>query len=240
LNSRPGEAATERGGLLGSQGRYEEALLAYTEAITVDPTYLEAYNDRGMTYKKLGRYRQALADFDRAIALGATFTVYGRRGATHLAVGQYQQALEDYNRFVKELDLRHLDSMRGSALIGRGRAWVGLGKYQQGIADFTAALRVESRDSYLAQKALYFRGRAWLAQGKGSEALADFDKATAITPTFVDTDLRVTHEADISDLPARRDEARRMTESQVASVATPERDSGARRSGWLGRMLGRR
>jgi tetratricopeptide (TPR) repeat protein len=72
------------------------ALVDYTNAITLDPTYVAAYNERGRVRWKLQDYQGALADFTQAISLNPTYVVvYYNRGLLHAKLGNRQAALAD-------------------------------------------------------------------------------------------------------------------------------------------------
>ena len=47
---------------LQEQGRLEEAIAEYDEAIRLDPQYSAAYNNRGAAYLDLGWHRRAIED----------------------------------------------------------------------------------------------------------------------------------------------------------------------------------
>ena len=47
-------------------GNYEEAILAFSAAIEIDPKRAEAYLGRGEAYMELGDYESALEDFEKA------------------------------------------------------------------------------------------------------------------------------------------------------------------------------
>jgi tetratricopeptide (TPR) repeat protein len=55
---------------LREEGRYLEALDAYTQAIEAGLEDPDAYHKRADTYAFLGLYREAIQDYDRAIELG--------------------------------------------------------------------------------------------------------------------------------------------------------------------------
>lgn len=55
--------------LLEHQERYAEARTQFTQAITVRPTYAQAYYNRGLTYEMDGKLDSALVDYKQAIAL---------------------------------------------------------------------------------------------------------------------------------------------------------------------------
>jgi len=52
-----------------AQGRYQEAIEQYNEAIEIDDEYAKAFNNRGAAYEKLGNYDQAKADYKMAAKL---------------------------------------------------------------------------------------------------------------------------------------------------------------------------
>ncbi|MFC2019330.1 tetratricopeptide repeat protein [Chloroflexota bacterium] len=43
---------------LVAQGQYDEALVEYNQAIELDPQFVEAYNNRAITYRHLGLHRE--------------------------------------------------------------------------------------------------------------------------------------------------------------------------------------
>ena len=62
-------AAKERGNLAFKEGRLEEAVAAYSEAIRAAPTDETLYSNRSATYAKMERYKEALEDGKRAVSL---------------------------------------------------------------------------------------------------------------------------------------------------------------------------
>lgn len=50
-------------------GLTEEAVASFTQAITLYPTYIEAYQFRGNAYRQLGRYDLARADYQQVLVL---------------------------------------------------------------------------------------------------------------------------------------------------------------------------
>ena len=51
-------------------GQYERAIQDYDEAIRLNPQYVYAYNNRGLTYQSLGKVEEAERDFQKAKELG--------------------------------------------------------------------------------------------------------------------------------------------------------------------------
>lgn len=58
-----------RGDAMYAMELYEEAIVAYDQAIRLKPNYIEAYNNRGIAKSAIGQYFAAIADFDKAIEI---------------------------------------------------------------------------------------------------------------------------------------------------------------------------
>ncbi len=54
--------------IIGSLGKWDEAIAEYTQAIKLDPNYTESFFNRGYTYKVIGETDKALADFNRFLS----------------------------------------------------------------------------------------------------------------------------------------------------------------------------
>jgi Flp pilus assembly protein TadD len=49
-----------------AKGDSNRAITDFTQAIQFDPSYVEAYNNRGLSHEVLGRRTEAIADFRKA------------------------------------------------------------------------------------------------------------------------------------------------------------------------------
>jgi tetratricopeptide (TPR) repeat protein len=102
--SSDSNAAFARAVDLQEAGRFEEAIVAYSEAIQLGSNDLAAYNNRGAAYGALKEYERAIPDFDRALQLNPRYAeAYGNRGAAFGALKQYEAAIRDLGKAV-ELD----------------------------------------------------------------------------------------------------------------------------------------
>lgn len=58
-----------RGKVLSAMGRYDEAVIAYTQVLLLDPSDESAAAQRGDALMNAGKYPEAIASYDRAIAI---------------------------------------------------------------------------------------------------------------------------------------------------------------------------
>lgn len=83
------------------QGRYEEAIAEFDEAIRLDPTLAPAYSNRGGAYSNLGQYQRAIEDYDEAIRLDPQHApAYSDRGDAYTKLGRHEQSIEDFDEAI--------------------------------------------------------------------------------------------------------------------------------------------
>jgi tetratricopeptide (TPR) repeat protein len=163
-------AHAKRGMAFMYKGDIDRALADLTRAIEIDPTYAIALTDRGTVYDNKNDHPHAIADFDAAIKLDpkSTDALTGRCAARAEQGDDLQGALADCNQVLQ---------MRGNNSAGtlnsRGFTYLRLGQYDNAIADFNAALKLNAK----LASALYGRGLA--KQKKGDAAGGQVDMATA-------------------------------------------------------------
>ena len=89
-------------------GNYEGALADLNFAIGKDPSYPDAFSNRGIVWTKKGNFEKAKADFDKAIQLDPQFyqAFYNRGNAYFRLKQDYYSALEDYRK-VLDLNPHH-------------------------------------------------------------------------------------------------------------------------------------
>ena len=88
-----------QGNVLAASGRYEEALLQYNRAISLQPDYAVACYNRGNTYKALNRYEEAAESYDRAIAARGDYVeAYNNRGIVLQELHRYEEAVACYEK----------------------------------------------------------------------------------------------------------------------------------------------
>lgn len=113
----PGVNAHMQSGLAAlSQGRYADAVDAFTQAIDRDPDFAEAWNRRATTYYLMERYEDSLADIERVLAREPRhFAALAGRGLCLRELGRLRAALEAFERALEinpHLDGVYVETIR--------------------------------------------------------------------------------------------------------------------------------
>ncbi len=154
---------------LHQQGRFEEAIQDYDEAIRLDPQRIEAYNNRGRAYLNLDQAQKAIEDFDQVLRLDPQLAeAYYNRGLAHDRLGQNEKAKADFDQAIA-LDPELERSIVGK-LFHKGENL----KKAIEILDEVIRLNPGFADDHLT------RGNMYLFLGKPQPALEDFDEAIGL------------------------------------------------------------
>lgn len=147
---------------------FERSLQSFSCVINeIDPSYPEAYLNRGLSYAALRLYPEAIADFDRAIDRRSGFAAaYNNRGIVYAAQGQYDTAIEDFNQ-VLELNANSITGYNN-----RGVIYAAQGEYDLAIADFERAIELDED---------YAQPYALLGIVYSAQALDNYNQYLALT-----------------------------------------------------------
>ena len=164
------QAHTNFGLALVEEGKIEEAIVHYNEAIrlSTDPV---AYNNRGIAYNKLGKYQLAIQDYNETIRLEPDYAnAYYNRGNVYAKeLGNYDLAIKDYNEAIRlEQEYTYYNN--------RGIAYANIGQYGHAIEDFNEAIRLrpDSTEAYSSM------GGTYLLQGNRELGCINVQKACAL------------------------------------------------------------
>ncbi len=157
------------------------SLRYYNKAIEQDPTFVDAYNNRGVLRLFSNDPVGALADFDQALKLNPRLIgALMSRGTLYNQLGKLELAVADYDRF---LELAGDSVFNIAAYFGRGSARAKLAEFDAAIDDFCRALAMEPDDNIKAA-ILYsiantLKNKAMQADEKGDvhAAREDYEKA---------------------------------------------------------------
>lgn len=156
---------------------YRGAISNYNKAIASNPSYLDAYNNRGAAYASLQEYGHAIANYNKAITLDPTLiAAYYNRGKSYKILKDYSQAISDYNKAID------LDPKNASAYNNRGNAYYALKEYAKALTDYNQAIVLNPRSA----SAYNNRGLVSRVYKDYFKALKDFDQAIALNPEYAE------------------------------------------------------
>ncbi len=110
------------------------ALDLLNQAVSADPNFAVAFNDRGRVHAKIGQYDQALKDYDAAIKLDSAYVkAYSNRGVVLYETDRYEEALKDLNRAIV------LNPGYATAYLNRGLVNYQMDRTENACKDFKKA-----------------------------------------------------------------------------------------------------
>jgi protein O-mannosyl-transferase len=145
------------GDALRVEGRYEEALVEYRQAIAIEPRYVAALVNLGADLGLLGRPLEALSPLSSAIRLKGDDV--DARNAFGLALAMQGRLKEAEEQFEVAIRLKP-DSVLAHTMLGN--TFGNLGRMDDAIAQFQEALRLQPNSAEARvnlQKALAMRDR---------------------------------------------------------------------------------
>jgi tetratricopeptide (TPR) repeat protein len=127
-----------RGTALAKQGKFEEAVKDYDQAIKLKPDLAEAFNNRGTALIKQGKYVEAVKDYDQAIKLKPDYAeAFNNHGTALAKQGKYVAAVKDFDQAI---ELKPDDA---EAFYNRGTAFFRHGKYEEAVKDYDQAIKLK-------------------------------------------------------------------------------------------------
>jgi tetratricopeptide (TPR) repeat protein len=135
----PATKLLQRGDSAFENGDYAAAVTAYSAALTLNPNFAEAYNDRGIAYYRRGELERAIADYERALALRPDYV----NALTNHAVAIFDRAA--YDTVITETSRAiALDPADDLAFVYRGNAHQRKGDYASALGDWLSARAIRA------------------------------------------------------------------------------------------------
>ena len=120
---------------------FDNAIEAYTSAITLNPSLSKSFNNRGCVYLHRGQIEKAIKDFDAAISLDSNDAeYYYNRGLAHGNKNQHDQAINDFDKTIA-ININHAKAYKN-----RGVAYFLKGINNNAAKDFQIACKLGDAD----------------------------------------------------------------------------------------------
>ena len=98
---KPAQQYLLEGNELYKVKRYDEALVAFKQAVRLDPYNVVAYHNRGYILSEVKRYQDALESYEQAIRLDPRYAAaYHNMGYVHKILGQSAAAWKCYKKAI--------------------------------------------------------------------------------------------------------------------------------------------
>ncbi len=171
------EAHDNLGLTLAAQGKLDQAIAQYAEALRLKPDLAGAHNNLGLALAAQGKLDEAIAQYTEALRLNPAYAgTQNNLGLALAAQGKLDQAVAHYTEALRlNPDLAKAQNNLGLALAAQG-------KLDQAVAHYAQALRLEP-DYAEAHNCL---GLALTAQGKLDQARAHFAEALRLKPDYAE------------------------------------------------------
>jgi tetratricopeptide (TPR) repeat protein len=170
---RDAVAFDNRGAEYGSKGDYDRAIPDFSEAIRLNPKYVDAWRHRGAALLRKNEFERGIADMTEVIRLDPrNLEAYNERGLAYYTTGDPERALADYNAAIR------INPRFKFAYYNRARLYGAKQDHGQAIADLSEAIRIDPDYSY----AYNLRGYAYHLAGDTERAVVDLNESIRLNP----------------------------------------------------------
>jgi tetratricopeptide (TPR) repeat protein len=170
------------GNVLDVDGKYDEALTKYQEAVHLDPKSANAYLNWGYVLYKKKKYNEAVTKYQKAIDLDPKFALaYNNWGAVLSDQERYDEAVTKYQ---KAIDLDPTDPV---SYLNWAKILYDRNKYNEAMTMYEQASDLDptNPNTYI------YWGHILYDQERYDEAVAKIQKAIDVDPNFADAYLEI-------------------------------------------------
>ncbi|HEX2340090.1 MAG TPA: tetratricopeptide repeat protein [Vicinamibacterales bacterium] len=172
------------GHALAAEGRRDEAIQHYSEAVRIRPSYAEAHNNLGLALARQGRIEEAIPHYAEALRLLPDyFEAHSNLGAALAGTGRYTDAINHFS-IAARLQPEHPQAQENlvRAHYEFGRALAERGDIDQAIQQFLEALRLDPTNADVH----YDLGVMFVRKGDLRAAINRFEEALRIDANHQD------------------------------------------------------
>ena len=156
---------------------HQQAVDLIRKAIAINPSFAEAYNNKGNALRELKQLEPAIASFDQATAINPSYAeACFNKGNALLELLQLEPAVASFDHAIA------INPSFAAAYFNRGNTLLKLKQLQPAIASFDQAIAINP----LYAEACNNRGNALLELKQFKAAIASYDHAIAINPSYAE------------------------------------------------------
>lgn len=178
INNKSAEIQNTIGVICLQTKQLPAAEAAFTEAIRINPNYMDALGNRAELYRNMAKYTEALVDVDKVLSIKPD-----QPNALHTKAAVLSQQKKYAEALVLLDKLMLKNPAQAAPYIERGDIRFQLKKYKEAAQDYTQALfiRPDIADLYIK------RGKARLKFKDDDSACDDFTKAASLNDPEAET-----------------------------------------------------
>jgi len=163
----------DKGEELRRNGKYNEALSEYNQALKIRSNIAPPHYGIGLIYQAQGKHSAAISEYKKAVAIDSDYIfAYNRMGEAYIAMKQYDEA---------ETALKKAITVYPSfddAFANLGEAYYGLKRYSDGLKSLEMAITLNNTH----QRAYTTLGLIFEAMGDSQKAIEAYEAAIKVAP----------------------------------------------------------
>ena len=168
-------------GLLGvltaQKENYILSINLFSQAISINPKYADAFYNRGNVYRETGQFKNAVLDYTQFIELNPdSYLGFYKRGCAFKDSKKFFEAIKDFNSAIS-INPKFLD-----AINERGVVYRSLMEFEKSIDSFEHALTIDPK----FYGAIFNRGVTYQLSGNFEKALFDYNTVITNNPKNVE------------------------------------------------------
>jgi tetratricopeptide (TPR) repeat protein len=161
------------GKFLAGNGKIQEGIVHYIEALRIWPNYTEAHRNLGLAFFQQGNFHEAIVHYKQALRIYPnSVETHNDLGVALAEEGKTQEAMAHYAEALR------IRPNFAEAHVNLGEALATQGKVQEAMAHYAEALRIRPNFA----EAHVNLGEALAGQGRVQEAITHYNEALRIKP----------------------------------------------------------
>ena len=162
---------------LHDQGKLDQAITAYSMALSLKPDYADAYNNMGVALKDQDKLGESIEAFNKAVSIKPNYAdAYNNMGLALKDQGKLDEAIEAYNKALS------LKPNYAEAFSNMGFALKEQGKLDEAIEAYNKSISLKPNYAEVYSN----MGNALQDQGKLDQAITAYNKAIFLKPNYAE------------------------------------------------------